>query len=158
MALPTGTQAPDFTLKTKTAEGLKDVRLSDNFGTRQTVLLFFPLAFSVPCTKEMCEVRDSLKDYDNLNATVYGISVDTPFTLEAFAAKEGINFPLLSDFNKDASKAYDVLFPELLGLKGIAKRSAFVINKEGVITFSFSSDDAKLVPDFNAIKSALSAS
>jgi len=155
MALASGTQAPDFTLKCKTADGLEEVTLSDNFGKKSTVLLFFPLAFTSVCTDELCGIRDSLKDYEDLDAQVYGISVDSPFTQEVFAQKQNFNFPLLSDFNKEASSAYDVLFEDLIGLKGVSKRSAFVINPDGVITYSTSSDDPAVLPDFDAIKVAL---
>ena len=156
MALEVGTQAPDFTLKSKNADGLQDVTLSDNFGNGKTVLLFFPLAFTSVCIDELCSVRDSLADYNDLGATVYGISVDSPFTQEVFSQQNNLNFTLLSDFNKDASSAYDVLFEDLIGLKGVSKRSAFVIDSDGVIQFSSSSDDPTVLPDFDAIKAALS--
>ncbi len=155
MALQKDTKAPDFVLKHKTADGLADVRLSDNFGKKKTVLLFFPLSFTGVCTAELCSVQDSLKQYEQLNAAVYGISVDSPFSQEVFAKQEGIKFPLLSDFNREVATAYDVLFPELLGFKGVAKRSAFVIDENGKIVFSSSSDDPKVLPDFDAIKKAL---
>lgn len=155
MALSTGTTAPDFTLHWKNADGLQTVTLSENFGKRPTVLLFFPLAFTSVCMAEMCSVRDSIKVYEDLDAAVYGISVDSPFTLEKMAAQENIPFPLLSDFNKEVSAAYDVLFPELLGFKGVAKRSAFVIGKDGAILYATSSDDPKQLPDFDAIQAAL---
>jgi peroxiredoxin len=155
MALQIDTKAPDFVLKTKDANGLSDVRLSDNFGKSKTVLLFFPLAFTSVCTTELCSVRDTLAAYETLGAKVYGISVDSPFTLEVFAKQEGLNFPLLSDFNREASEAYDVLFPELVTLKGVAKRAAFVIGEDGTILFSSSSDDPKVLPDFSAIQAAL---
>jgi len=155
MALSVGSKAPDFTLKTKTTEGLEDVTLSANFGHHQTVLLFFPLAFTSVCMAEMCGVRDDLSSYDNLGAKVYGISVDSPFSLEVMANQENVNFPLISDFNKDVAKDYDVLFEELIGFRGVAKRSAFVVDKEGIITYSWSSDDPKDLPDFGEIKDAL---
>ena len=156
MAIATGTKAPDFTLKSKNEEGLADVALSDNFGKSSTVLLFFPLAFTSVCQDELCSIRDSLADYEGLNAQVYGISVDSPFSQVAFAqANGGFKFPLLSDFNKDVSAAYDVLFEYLLGFKGVSKRSAFVIDKDGTVVYSESSDDPKQLPDFEAIKAAL---
>ncbi len=155
MALDKGISAPDVTLKTKTAEGLQDVHLSENFGKRKTVLLFFPFAFSDPCTKEMCAVSESLAEYEKLDAAVYGISVDTPFTLEQFGEKNGIKFPLLSDFNRKASRAYDVLFEDVLGFKHVAKRSAFVIDEKGRIAYSFTSDDPRQFPDFDEVKKAL---
>jgi peroxiredoxin len=155
MALEVGTKAPDFTLKSKNADGLQDITLSDNFGKGKTVLLFFPLAFTSVCIDELCSVRDSLQDYNDLGATVYGISVDSPFTQEAFGQQNKLNFTLLSDFNKEVSTAYDVIFEDLIGLKGVSKRSAFVIDSDGVIQFSSSSDDPKVLPDFDAIKAAL---
>jgi len=155
MALATGTQAPAFSLKSKTADGLKDVALADTLGKKQTVLLFFPLAFTGVCTAEMCSVSQGLDAYTGLDAAVYAISVDSPFAQEAWAKANGINFPVLSDFNKEVSKAYDVQFADLLGFKGVAKRAAFVIGKDGVIKYSSSSDDPKVLPDFGAIQAAL---
>ncbi len=155
MALSTGTKAPDFTLKTKNAEGLADVTLSSHFGDKKTVLLFFPLAFTSVCLDELCSIRDSLAEFNDLDAVVYGISVDSPFSQEVFANQNDLNFSLLSDFNKEVSTSYDVLFEELIGLKGVSKRSAFVIDKEGTITFSSSSDNPQELPDFDAIKAAL---
>lgn len=155
MAIATSTKAPDFTLKSKSDSGLDDIKLSDNYGKTATVLLFFPLAFTSVCQDELCGIRDSLADYEGLNAAVYGISVDSPFAQEAFAKANGLNFPLLSDFNKEVSTAYDVLFEDLLGFKGVSKRSAFVISKDGEVVYSESSDDPKQLPDFAAIKAAL---
>ncbi len=157
MALPIRTQAPLFTLKRKTADGLVDVSLADNLGKRQTVLLFFPLAFTSVCQQELCSVSAGLDQYAALDADVWAISVDSPFAQEAFARTAGITIPLLSDFNKETAAAYDVLYPELLGFRGVAKRSAFVINKDGVITYSWSSDDPKRLPPFAEIQAALRA-
>ncbi len=155
MALATGTTAPDFTLKTKDSEGLHDVTLSQHFGKKKTVLLFFPLAFTSVCVEEMCSVSAGLSAYTDLNAAVYGISVDSPFSLEKMAQADSLKFPLLSDFNKEVSTAYDVLFEDLIGFKGVSKRSAFVIDENGSIIYSESSDDPKQLPDFDAIKAAL---
>jgi peroxiredoxin len=155
MALSTGSKAPEFTLKTKTAEGLEDVSLSDNLGKQKTVLLFFPLAFTSVCMEEMCSVSDGIQKYKDLNAAVYGISVDSPFAQEKMAEVDGLQFPLLSDFNKEVAAAYDVLYEDLLGFHGVAKRSAFVIDEEGTIIYSESSDDPKQLPDFDAIVAAL---
>lgn len=155
MALSTGIPAPDFTLKSKNDDGLADVTLSASFGSSATVLLFFPLAFTSVCQDELCGIRDSLADYEGLDAKVYGISVDSPFAQEAFAKANGLNFPLLSDFNKEVSSAYDVLFEELIGFKGVSKRAAFVISKGGQVVYAESSDDPKQLPDFAAIKAAL---
>lgn len=157
MALSTGSQAPDFTLKHKNAEGLHDVTLSEHFGKKKVVLFFFPLAYTSVCTQEMCDLSQGLPAYEEVNAAVYGISVDSPFSQEAWAQKENISIPLLSDFNKDVAAAYDVLFEELLGFKGVAKRSAFVVDEAGKVLYSESSDDPKQLPDFDAIKQALSA-
>lgn len=155
MPLTVGSKAPDFTLRTKTAEGLQEVRLADNLGKRPTVLLFFPLAFTSVCTAELCSVRDSLAVYAQLDAAVYGISVDSPFTLEQFAKAQHLNFPLLSDFNREVCKAYDVQYDQLLGFQGVAKRSAFVIGRDGLVKFASSSDDPKVLPDFAAVQAAL---
>jgi len=156
MALSVGSKAPEFTLKSKNADGLQDVALADNLGKKKTVLLFFPLAFTSVCMKEMCDVSAGLSKYTDLNAAVYGISVDSPFAQEQMAKVDNLQFPLLSDFNKDVSAAYDVLYPDLLGFKGVAKRSAFVIDESGIITYSESSDDPHDLPNFEAIQAALS--
>jgi peroxiredoxin len=155
MALQKDTQAPAFTLKQKTADGLKDVSLSDNAGKKKTVLLFFPLAFTGVCTDELCSVSAGLDQYDSVNASVWGISIDSPFAQEAFAKNAGIKIPLLSDFNKDVAKAYDVLYEDFIGMKGVAKRSAFVVDENGMITFSWSSDDPKQLPPFDEIQAVL---
>jgi peroxiredoxin len=155
MALTIGIKAPDFTLKTKNAEGLADVTLSENFGSKKTVLLFFPLAFTSVCMKEMCDVSVGIAAYNDLNAAVYGISVDSPFAQEQMAQVDKLQFPLLSDFNKEVSEAYDVLYADLLGFKGVSKRSAFVIDEAGSIIYSESSDDPHDLPNFDAIKAAL---
>jgi len=153
MAIATGTKAPDFTLKTKTAEGLEDVTLSHNFGKRKTVLLFFPFAFTSVCNEEMCSVDPGL--YAKLDAAVYGISVDSPFAQEEMALKHGFKVPLLSDFNKEVCKAYDVCYEDLLGFKGVAKRSAFVIDQEGKVLYSWASDDPHDLPNFDEVQGAL---
>src|SRR5512135_2877965 len=111
MAIPVGAKAPDFTLKSKQASGLVDVKLSDNFGKKNTVLLFFPAAFTGVCTQEMCDISAGLNAYTGLNADVIGISVDTPFAQEAWAQKEKITITLASDLNKDVIKKYQVVFP-----------------------------------------------
>ena len=155
MTLSVGSSAPDFSLKTKTPEGLSDITLSSFKGEASVVLLFFPFAFTGVCTEETCSVRDDLSSYETLNAKVFGISVDSPFAQEAMAIKENLNFPLLSDFNKDVSTAYGVLYEDFIGFKGVSKRSAFVISKSGEIIFAWSSEDPKQLPDFTAIKEVL---
>src|SRR6266480_3190744 len=116
MAISVGTKAPDFTLKSKQASGMQDVKLSNNFGKKNTVVLFFPLAFTGVCTKEMCDITAGLSGYSSLNADVIAISVDSPFAQEAWAQKEKINITLASDLNKEVIKQYGVVFPMLAGL------------------------------------------
>jgi peroxiredoxin len=155
MALQPGTQAPDFTLKTTTAEGLDDLTLSANFGKSNTVLLFFPLAFTSVCTQEMCDVSSGLAKYAELGANVIGISVDSPFAQGAWAKKEGITIPLASDLNKEVTKAYDVLFPNLVGIGDTAARAAFVIDKAGQIVYSEQTPTPKDLPSFEKIAEVL---
>ncbi|MEI7721288.1 MAG: redoxin domain-containing protein [Verrucomicrobiota bacterium] len=157
MAIALGTKAPDFTLKTKRGEDLKDVKLSDNFGKKKTVLLFFPLAFTGVCTKELCEVSGGLAGYEKLDATVYALSVDSPFAQEAWADKEKISLTLLSDLNKEVSKAYGTLLPDLIGLGSVSARAAFVIDKTGVIRYSEQTPTPLELPNFEKIKTALSS-
>jgi len=156
MALTVGTKAPDFTLKSKKPEGLVDVKLSDNFGKKNTLLLFFPLAFTGVCTQEMCDITAGLNAYAGLNAEVIGISVDSPFAQEAWAQKEKIGITLASDLNKTTAKAYDVLLPDLIGLGSVSARAAFVIDKNGVIQYSEQTPTVKQLPNFEAIKQVLS--
>lgn len=157
MALETGSKAPQFSLKTKTDDGLVDVALADTLGKQKTVLLFFPFAFTSVCQDELCTVSGGFGEYEALNAAVYGISVDSPFAQEAFAKANKITVPLLSDFNKSVAKAYDVLYGDLLGFEGVAKRSAYVIDTDGTIAFAWSSEDPHDLPPFDEIKAALKA-
>jgi glutaredoxin-dependent peroxiredoxin len=155
MALSVGTKAPDFTLKSKQATGLVDVKLSNNFGKKNTVLLFFPAAFTGVCTAELCDVTAGLSQYTGLNADVIGLSVDTPFAQEAWAQKEKIGITLASDLNKVVTKEYDVLFPMLAGVGDTAARAAFVIDKHGVIQYSEKTPTPKDLPNFTAVREAL---
>jgi peroxiredoxin len=160
MPLAVGTKAPDFTLSTKTADGPKQIKLSDNVGKKNTLLLFFPMAFTGTCTTEMCDVSSGLSAYSNMNAAVYGISGDNPFAQEAWAQKEKITVPLLSDYEHETAKAYDVMYdsflPQMnLGMGGVPKRSAFIIDKNGVIQYAESNDDARQLPNFDKIKAKL---
>jgi peroxiredoxin len=155
MAIAVGSKAPDFTLKSKNAEGLKDVKLSDNFGKKQTVLLFFPLAFTGVCTQEMCDVSQGINAYRDLDAEVYAISVDSPFSQEAWAQKEKITLPLLSDLNKKTAEAYGTLLPDLIGLGAVSARAAFVVGKDGLVKYSEQTPTPKDLPNFEAIKAAL---
>jgi peroxiredoxin len=154
MALTTGTTAPSFTLKSKTATGLVDVSIPASGKT--TVLLFFPLAFTSVCTTELCDVSQGLADYSALGAEVIGISVDSPFAQEAWAKQSGITITLASDLNKEVTNAYGVLFKGIGGGIGdSAARAAFVIDKNGVIQYAEQTPTPKDLPDFGAIKAAL---
>jgi peroxiredoxin len=155
MALTVGSKAPDFTLKSKQASGLVDLKLSNNFGKKNTVLLFFPAAFTSVCTKEMCDITAGLGAYAGLNADVIAISVDTPFSQEAWAQKEKITIPLASDLNKEVTRKYDVLFPMLAGVGDTAARAAFVIDKQGVIQYSEQTPTPKDLPNFDKVKETL---
>lgn len=154
MSLKVGDKAPAFTLHSDEA---KPVSLSDYAG-QNVVLLFFPLAFTGVCTQEMCTMRDSIADYSGLNAQIIGVSVDSPFTLGRFKADQQLNFPLLSDFNKEVSRNYGSLYEEfVMGMKGVSRRSAFVIDKEGVIRYAEVLDSAGDLPNFAAVKETLAA-
>ncbi len=155
MAISVGSKAPDFTLKSKQASGLVDIKLSNNFGKKNTVLLFFPAAFTSVCTQEMCDISAGLNGYSGLNAEVIGISIDTPFAQEAWAQKEKINIPLASDLNKEVIKKYDVVFPMLAGIGDTAARAAFVIDKGGVVQYSEQTPSPKELPNFNKVKETL---
>ena len=152
MAPSVGSKAPNFTLKSKTADGLKDVSLAAG---KNTVLLFFPLAFTGVCTAELCDITAGLSSYSDLNADVIGISVDSPFAQEAWAQKEKIGITLVSDLNKETTKAYDVLFPMLAGVGDTSARAAFVIDKNGVVQYAEQTATPKDLPNFDAVKAAL---
>lgn len=160
MALSIGTKAPDFSLSSKSSEGIKLVTLSDNFGKQNTVLLFVPMAFTSVCTTELCQTSSELDAYKELNAVVYGISGDSPFALEVWAEKEKISIPLLSDYEHLVTKAYGVAYESFLPdrnlpMGGVAKRSAFVIDRNGTIQYAESSDNPRQLPNFEAIKAKL---
>ena len=157
MALLKGNKAPNFTLKSKTESGLTEFSLSQNLGKKNVVLLFFPFAYTSVCQNEMCAISNAFKDYEALDAVVYGISVDSPFAQEAWAKANKIKVTLLSDFNKEVARSYDVLYGDLLGFHGVAKRSAFVVNKKGSIVYSWSSEDPHNLPNFDEVKAALKA-
>ena len=155
MALTVGTQAPDFTLKSKQTDGIVDIRLADYAGKSNVVLLFFPLAFTSVCTKEMCDLTAGLGAYAGLNADVIGVSVDSPFAQEAWAKQEKIGITLASDLNKTTIKAYNAVFPMLAGVGDTAARAAFVIDKNGIVQYSEQTPTPKDLPNFEAIKAAL---
>jgi len=154
MAIPVGSKAPDFTLKSKNATGLVDVKLSNNFGKTNTVVLFFPLAYTSVCTTELCDVTNGLSAFPGAN--FIAISVDSPFTQEAWAKTNSIQATLASDLNKTTTKAYDVLFPMLAGVDNTSARAAFVIDKNGVVQYSEQTPTPKDLPNFDAIKETLS--
>lgn len=155
MAIAVGTKAPDFSLKSKQASGVVDVKLSNNLGKKNTVVLFFPLAFTGVCTKEMCDITAGLSAYSSLNADVIGISVDSPFAQEAWAQKEKIGITLASDLNKTTAKAYGVLLDDLLGFGSTSARAAFVVDKQGVVQYSEQTPTPKDLPNFEAVKATL---
>lgn len=154
MKIEVGQLAPDFTLHDS---GKQEVSLS-SFKGKNVLLLFFPLAFTGVCTKELCTVRDNIGDYNNADAQVVGISVDSYATLAKFKTEQNINFPLLSDFNKEAIEKYDCVYNTFAGwMKGVSKRSAFVIDKNGIIQYTEVLDNAGELPDFEAINKTLAA-
>jgi glutaredoxin-dependent peroxiredoxin len=157
MALSVGSKAPDFTLKSKTANGLRDISLGANLGKKNTVLLFFPLAFTSVCTLEMCDVSAGLNGYSDLDAEVIAVSVDSPFAQEAWALKEKIGITLASDLNKTTAKNYDVLLDDLAGIGSASARAAFIIDKSGVIQYAEQTPTPKDLPDFDAVKAKLAA-
>lgn len=152
MSIRKGDKAIGFTLPAKPGE---TVDLTQHLGRDKIVLLFFPLAFSPVCTKEMCGIRDSWSEWETLEAKVFGISVDSPFVTDRFRTEMKIPFPILSDFNKDVSAQYGALHGEIMGLKGVAKRAAFVIDPAGTVIYDWVSDDPSVMPDFEKIKAAL---
>lgn len=153
MSLSIGDLAPDFTLF---STDKTQIKLSD-FKGKKVVVLFFPLAFTGVCTTELCSLRDDIASYEGLNAEILAISNDTVFTLEKFKESQNLPFQLLSDFNKEASAAYGSLYEEfILGMKGVSKRSVFVVDSEGKIKYAEVLEDAHKIPNFENVKSALS--
>lgn len=145
-------KAANFTLSDSNND---NVTLSDFQGDKNVVLLFFPLAFSGVCTKELCSTRDNLKIYNSLDAEVLGISIDSFFTLKAFKESNNLNFTLLSDFNKEVSAKYEVLYDDYFGMKGVSKRAVFVIDKEGNIIHSEVLEDSGKLPDLTKVQEVL---
>lgn len=154
MSITTGSTAPDFKLFNTNKEA---VTLSQYKGQKNVLLLFFPFAFTGTCTKELCGVRDDIARYSKANAEVLGISVDSPFTLVRYKEEQNLPFQLLSDFNKEASKAFGSLYDSFgaMGLHGVSKRSAFVIDKEGVVRYAEVLENAGEIPDFTKINAVL---
>ena len=154
MSIRKGDQAPGFTLPSKPGN---PVDVGEFIGKEPVVLLFFPLAFSPVCTDEMCQMRDSWSEWELLNAKVFGITVDSPFITHKFREELNIPFPILSDFNRDIAKKYDALHEELVGLQGVTKRAAFVIDADGTVVYDWVSDNPKELPDFDAVRAAVGA-
>jgi peroxiredoxin len=152
MAADVGSKAPDFTLVNQHRES---TTLSRELGTGNVVLAFFPGAFSGTCTKEMCNFRDSMSRFTGVDARVLGISTDTFFTLKAWDDQLKLGFPLLSDYNKEVIHAYGVVNPDMVGLKNIARRAVFVIDKGGTIQYREVLDDARNEPDYGKLNEAL---
>lgn len=154
MSLSTGQKAPDFTLYNSDKNS---VSLSDFTGKKNVLLLFFPLAFTSTCTKELCDVRDDIRTYENDHVQVLGISVDSTYTLAKYREEQHYNYPLLSDFNKKVSALYETIYPSFgnMHMHGVSKRSAFIIDKQGVIQYAEVLENAGNVPDFKAIRDHL---
>lgn len=160
MSIKVGDKAPDFTLVSKTSNGPELVTLSELVGKSNIVLLFVPMAFTGGCTAELCEISSGISEYDSLDAKVLGISGDNPFAQEAWAQKEGITIALLSDYEHAVTKSYGVAYEQFIPSKnlimgGVAKRSAFVIDKAGVVQYVEVLDVPSDMPNFEAIKSVL---
>src|ERR1700742_2196297 len=151
MPLQPGQSAPPFTL---VSSDLKEISLT-GFKGKKVVLHFFPLAFTGVCTTQLCTMRDNFGYYDGLNAQLLAVSVDSPFTLAKFKEANNYQFPLLSDFNKEVSTAYGAIYEQFFGLKGVAKRAAFVIDEDQIITYAEVLEDADNLPDFSAIAEAV---
>ena len=160
MSIKVGDKAPDFTLVTKGPEGPQLVKLSELIGSSNLVLLFVPMAFTGVCTTEFCDISAGIKEYEALDAKVLGISGDNPFAQAAWAEKEGITIPLLSDYEHAVAKAYGVSYDQFLPeanliMGGVAKRSAFVIDKSGTVRYAEIQNHPKDLPDFAAVKETL---
>jgi peroxiredoxin len=153
MALEVGQKAPEFSLYNSEKN---KVNLSDYMG-KKVLLLFFPQAFSGICTTELCSVRDDIGKYENVDAHVLAVSVDSVNSLNRFKQDQGYNFPMLSDFNKETSRAYGAIYENwVLDMKGVSKRSAFVIDREGVVQYAEVSESPADIPNFEAILESLS--
>ena len=157
MPIAVGTKAPDFTLKNRQDSKMSDVTLSDHLGKDPVVLLFFPGAFTTPCTKELCDISLSWDLYSSLGAVVYGVSVDSVFAQEAWAADAGIKIPLLSDYQRKVCRAYEVTVPDFAGLGEGCGRAAFVIDRDGVVRYAEQTAQLGDMPNFAALVEALKA-
>jgi peroxiredoxin len=154
MSVDVGAKAPDFTLPNQDRE---NVTLSEKLKSGPVVLAFFPAAFSSVCQQEMCTFRDSMAELNKSNAQVLGVSTDTFFALKAWGDAQKLNFPLLSDYNKNVIRSYGVVNPDMIGLKDISKRAVFVIDRNGVVTHREVLDDARNEPSYDKVKQALAS-
>ena len=154
MSVDVGSKAPDFTLDNQERQ---DVTLSSELKKGPVVLAFFPAAFSSVCQQEMCTFRDSASDLNKVNANVIGVSTDTFFALKAWGDQHKLTFPLLSDYNKDVIRKYGVVNPDMIGLKDIAKRAVFVIDRDGTVRHREVLDDARNEPNYEKVKQALAS-
>ena len=154
MSVDVGAKAPDFTLHNQNRE---EVTLSEELTKGPVVLAFFPAAFSGTCQQEMCTFRDSAADLNKVNAQVLGVSTDTFFALKAWGDQQKLNFPLLSDYNKDVIHKYGVLNADMIGMKNIAKRAVFVIDRSGIVRHREVLDDARNEPNYDDVKRTLAS-
>lgn len=154
MSTAVGDKISDFEL---VAHNGDKVKLSERLADGAVVLAFFPMAFTGVCTAEMCEFRDSIKEFEALKANVFGVSVDSRFSLNAFAEQQDLNFPLLSDFNKEVAGGLGILYEDFLGMKGVAKRSVFVIRPDRSVAYQWVTDNAGERPDLEEVRKALSS-
>ena len=155
MTAELGKKAPDFTAPVCDGSQVQPLTLSKEFGKENIVLAFFPLAFSSVCTEELCQFRDGLAEFNKVNAKIFGISVDSPFVQNAFIKANGFKFKLISDFNKEIIEKYGVMHEMLGTLKGVAKRSVFVLDKQGTVRYQWVSEDPKVKPALPEIVEAL---
>lgn len=154
MSIRSGDRAQGFTLPSRPGEPVDVAAL---IGREVVVLLFFPLAFSGVCTQEMCAMRDGWSAWEGLGARVFGVTVDSPFVVDRFRAETGAPFPILSDFNRDVARAWDVVHADLRGLRDVPKRAAFVVGRDGVVVYDWVSEDPGAMPDLDAVRAAVVA-
>lgn len=152
MAIRTGDTAPGFELACKPGE---TINVGDHIGSKPVVLLFFPLAFSPTCTDEMCAMRDDWAAWSSLDATVFGLTCDSPFITDKFRQDLEIPFPILSDFNRDVCKSWGAVHDDLFGMRDVPKRACFVIDATGTVAYDWVSDDPGVMPDLAAVRAAL---
>lgn len=157
MPVSVGSIAPDFTLKTKDAEGLRDVTLSDHRGKQNVVLLFYPGAYTPVCTQEMCDVTSGLDKFMAIDAQVYGVSNDSPFVLHEWSKQLKVGFPLLSDFQHEVARAYDVVWPDFAGLGPGTARAVILIDKEGIVRYVEQTASLGDAPNYETLDAALAA-